>query len=76
MTRVFFLRQAADNQCLPIERAHAAAMLLRSAVLPIYDSVLMSNVLEMAGTFAQQVRAFRIGYSDKCGGLERLLAIR
>lgn len=64
VTRIYLLRQAEPGQCRPETPGVAAGLLLRSAILPMYDSVLMSHVLSVVDALVQQGRAFRLGYAE------------
>ncbi len=59
--RIYFLQMAAPDAIVPAGPARAAALLLRSAVLPIYDAGAMGQLLEVAGRAATQAETFLLG---------------
>lgn len=70
LRRIYFLRQAEPDQCEPASQGAAATLMLRAAVLPVYDSLLMSRILEVIDASVQQAAVFRLGYARQDGSLE------
>lgn len=59
--RVFFLQQAEPDAMQEVRPAAAATLLLRSSLLPIYDSQGTQVVLDIAGQAAAQAQPFLLG---------------
>ena len=73
--RLFFLQQAEADTIQAVRPATAAALVLRSAMLPVYDPEGMQAILDVAGQAAGQARAFLLGRATDGGLLDRLAVL-
>lgn len=73
--RLFFLRQAGPDAVEEVRPAAAAAQLIRSAKLPLWDPGGMQAVLDVAGQAAAQAQSFLLGPMTGDGLIDRLLTL-
>ncbi len=73
--RLFSLRQADPDAVREVRPAAAAALLVRSAKLPLWDPEGMQAVLDVAGQAAAQSRSFLLGLMTGDGLIDRLATL-
>lgn len=73
LRRVYFLRQAENDLIHSVAPFLAAAFLLRSSVLPVYNSGLVSNALEVAGQVVARADCYHVGFLERSESVRSLL---
>lgn len=75
LDKVFFLRHGPAGTVQRCPPALAAAQLLESSFLPLYDSLAMAAVLEVADAVVTQARCYDLGYVLDDAIADRLLEL-
>lgn len=61
--RLFFLRETEADTCEPIKAVKAAALLLRSSFMPMYDAEALKRVIDTVTRTSLQAQAFLAGHA-------------